>query len=114
MDLIEIQKRLNEVACPMCKKATLDATLRCYVGYEECLATAKCLTCSTSYNISSERRLLDEGKGALGAPVCPDCKSEDTEFKFRCELSSRQCFYVVGCNKCGKSFFPAGSNPSPL
>ena len=104
MDLIEIQRRLNEVACPMCHKATLDATLRCYVGYDECLATAKCLTCSTSYSISNERRLLEEGKGALESSTCPHCNAADVELQFQCELSSRQCFYVAGCKKCGRSF----------
>lgn len=107
MELTEIQKKLNKVSCPMCNHPTLDVTLRCYVGYEECLATAKCLTCGTPYSITNERRVLEEGKEALGSSVCPKCNSADTELQFRCELSSRQCFYVVGCKKCGESFFPA-------
>lgn len=107
MDLIEIQRRLNEVTCPMCHNATLEATLRCYVGYDECLATANCLTCSTSYTVTNERRVLEEDKGVLASSSCPNCNATDIELQFRCELSSRQCFYVAGCKKCGKSFFPA-------
>lgn len=107
MELTEIQKKLNSVSCPMCKHPTLDLTLRCYVGYEECIATAKCLTCNTSYTVTNERRVLEKEKDAVGSAVCPHCNSEDTELQFRCELSSRQCFYVVGCKKCGESFFPS-------
>lgn len=114
MELTEIQKKLNRVSCPMCNHPTLDVTLRCYVGYEECLATAKCLTCGTSYTITNEQRVLEDGKGVLGSSVCPRCDAKEVELQFRCELASRQCFYVVGCKKCGESFFPAGSNPSFL
>mgnify|MGYP001611703070 FL=1 len=83
MGLIEIQKKLNSVSCPMCNHPTLDVTLRCYTGYEECLPTARCLTCGTPYTISNERSMLKEWKEA---------DSNDTELRFCCELPSRKCF----------------------
>jgi len=114
MELTEIQKKLNSVSCPMCNHPTWDVSLRCYEGYEECLATATCVTCGTLYTITNEQRVLEDGKELLVSSICPRCNTKELELQFRCELASRQCYYVVGCKKCGESFFHAGSNPSRL
>lgn len=106
MDLTEIQKRLNDVACPMCNNSTLDVTLRCDLDYGECLATAKCQTCKTSYEVSTEKRVLETGKKDLGSFACPHCEADDVALGFRCELPSFQCFYMASCRKCSESFLP--------
>lgn len=104
VDLGEIQRKLNRVACPMCGASTLDVTLRCDLGYGECLATALCRTCRTSYEISTERKALEQGRGALGSSQCPHCGGGDLEPEIRCDLPSRRCFYVAGCRKCREPF----------
>jgi uncharacterized protein YbaR (Trm112 family) len=107
MNLTEIQTKLNKVACPMCHNVTLEVTLRCDLDYGECLASGKCQTCGTVYEINMENRILDDGKELLEEVTCPYCRAKAVRLDFRCELSSRQCFYVAGCYSCGKPVFPA-------
>jgi len=104
MDITEIQKTLNKISCPTCQRTELDATLRCDLGSGECLATAVCQTCKTIYEVSSERQVLAEVEEKTGPLTCPHCGSSGVEVAFRCELSSRQCFYVAQCQKCKEPF----------
>ncbi|MFQ5580434.1 MAG: hypothetical protein ACE5FZ_07465 [Nitrospiria bacterium] len=109
INLTEIQKKLNEASCPVCHNETIDVALRCDLGYGECLSTGTCRTCGTVYEVSNERRALEEKRKDLPAPVCPRCKaSKDSEIdlEMRCELPSRQCFYIAHCRKCNHPFFP--------
>ena len=91
----------------MCHNATLEVSLRCDLGYGECLTSGKCQTCGTVYEINKENRLLDDGKGLLKEVTCPFCRTKEVQLDFRCELSSRQCFYVAKCCRCGIPLFPA-------
>lgn len=106
MDLTEIQKKLNKVSCPVCHNSTFDLKLRCDLGYGECLAVATCNTCSTLYEVSTERHVLEEGEKVCPAPICPECHGSKVEVEMRCEIPSRQCFYVVHCKTCDHPFIP--------
>lgn len=107
IDLTEMQKMLNKVSCPACHASTIDVALRCDLGYGECIAVATCQTCGMLYEVSTEHHVLEEGRKEVGSPVCPHCDTDDCELEMRCELPSRQCFYVMCCRKCSNPFFPA-------
>lgn len=104
VDLTEIQKKLNKVSCPVCHNSTIDVKLRCDLGHGECLAVAGCSTCGTSYEVSTERRLLEEGKKDCPTLTCPGCKGSEVELEMRCDFPSRKCFYVAHCMTCNHSF----------
>lgn len=104
VDLTEIQEKLNKVSCPVCHNATIDVSLRCDLGYGECLAVAGCKTCGTQYEISTEGRVLKHGKKYLPELACPGCKESEIKLEMRCELPSHQCFYVARCEPCNHSF----------
>ena len=84
IDLTAIQAMLNKVSCPMCNSATLDVVLRCDLGYGECLATAKCRTCATTYKVTTADQVQEEGW----------LNRNRTKLEFRCDLASRECCYV--------------------
>ncbi len=106
VDLTEIQKKLNKVACPLCKQSKIDVKLRCDLGYGECLAVAECGNCGTVYEVSTERSVLDQGKKDCPDPICPECHGSDVDLEMRCELPSRRCFYIVHCKPCDHPFVP--------
>lgn len=109
MNITDIQVMFNKVTCPECRNATIDVSLRCDLGYGECLAAATCRTCNTIYEVSTERRALEAGKELPGSQDCPDCDEKDVKFKFRCELPSRKCFYVAYCQPCDSPFVTANA-----
>ncbi len=104
VDLTEIQEKLNKVSCPVCRHSTIDVTLRCDLGYGECLAVAGCKTCGTQYEVSTEGRILENGKRYTPKLACPGCNESEVKLEMRCELPSRQCFYVAHCEPCKHSF----------
>lgn len=104
LNLTEIQHKLNKVSCPECHYATIDVTLRCDLGYGECLAVATCITCGTLYEVSTERCVLEKGQKDYPTSVCPGFSRSRCELDMRCELPSRQCFYVAHCTTCDHPF----------
>jgi len=109
MNITDIQRMMNKVICPECQKATIDVSLRCDLGYGECLATATCRTCQTLYEVSTEKEVLEAGQKGIGPQDCPDCDEKDLKVQFRCELPSRRCFYVAYCPPCDKPLMRGGS-----
>jgi len=107
MNITEIQRMMNKVRCPECHKSEIEVSLRCDLGYGECLAAANCLNCRTLYEVSTERKILKSGSTALGKQDCPDCGTQDLKLQFRCELPSRRCFYVSYCPPCDKPILKA-------
>lgn len=104
----EIQSKLREMACPSCGKSNFNVVLRCDFGYEECLYTVKCESCSHIFEISTETKRLKarepDIEERLAQSKCPYCGQRGAELNFRCDLTSRECFYFVTCKNCGQTY----------
>lgn len=104
--LTEIQRELNHVACPHCQKSRFDLTLRCDLSYKECLYTATCLACGSTFTISAETNNLPKTspdiKKTHSEQHCCSCGQVGVELIFRCDLNQRACFYVTACRHCAE------------
>lgn len=105
--LTEIQRELNHVACPQCRKSQFDLALRCELAYNECLYTAKCLSCGYMFNVSTETKNLrtthPDIEKTLSEQQCHACGQAGAELKFRCDLNERTCLYVAACRHCAEA-----------
>ncbi|MFQ5597475.1 MAG: hypothetical protein ACE5GK_05435 [Nitrospiria bacterium] len=100
MDITEMQRMLNKVRCPLCSNAEFDVQLRCDLGLGACLVTARCQSCNTLYELSSEKSPLESRGKQIESRKCPACHTSAFSPAFRCELPTRQCCTVARCKAC--------------
>ena len=62
--LTEIQRELNGMECPRCRKFSFDLILRCDLNDHECLPIAKCRSCGYGFNVGT-RKIQPDGEKAL-------------------------------------------------
>lgn len=51
MNLQEGEKFVNVLLCPVCGGRKFDLKLRCDLGYEQCVCTARCYCCRHEFDI---------------------------------------------------------------
>ncbi len=106
--LEDIQRQLRDVACPTCGKRDFDLSLYCDFGHGECLYLAKCRTCGYTFEVSTETKRLKadhpDVDQRLAQAKCPHCGQVGADLNFRCDLTTKTCFYGVTCRACGKIF----------
>ncbi|MEM7647345.1 MAG: hypothetical protein AAF203_10580 [Pseudomonadota bacterium] len=54
MEIENIQKALDKVACPACETGKLSAVLRCDLDPSECVAKAVCNNCMNSFHLNQK------------------------------------------------------------
>jgi DNA-directed RNA polymerase subunit RPC12/RpoP len=104
----EVQLKLQKVGCPQCFNTRLDLVLRCDLGQDGCIYTAKCLHCGSVFEVNTKSKTVGELEPELEKKMresgCPKCGGHDLQVDFRCDLASQNCFHVLTCETCGHVF----------
>lgn len=111
--LLDTERRLLRMACPECGSAgSLQTAVRCELAYGECRYTVRCRHCGIVFELSTETRspqLYQPDLHAwLSGLVCPACNAAGAEVRFRCDVPSRSCFYLLKCRRCGHEYTEEG------
>jgi hypothetical protein len=110
--LTEVQLKLRKVGCPLCFNTRLELVLRCDLGQDECIYTAKCLHCGNVFEVNTKSETIEELEPALVKKIktsgCPKCRGHDLQMNFRCDLASQDCFHVLTCQSCDHVFVGEG------
>jgi hypothetical protein len=103
--LTQLQEKLISTNCPHCHHTLSSLVLRCDAYYgSECVALSQCEHCQSWVDIEQaltmdeEFHEVTEGARALG---CRTCRSHDLRIEYRCELTTRECFYEATCQPAG-------------
>jgi len=106
--LTEVQLKLQKVGCPLCFNTRLELALRCDLGQDGCIYTAKCLHCGNIFEVHTRSKTMEKLEPALVDKIkkkgCPKCEGHDLQVNFRCDLASQDCFHVLTCQTCGHVF----------
>jgi Fe2+ or Zn2+ uptake regulation protein len=106
--LTEVQLKLQKVGCPLCFNTRQDLVLRCDLGQDGCIYTAKCLHCGNVFEVNTKSKTIEELEPELQKEMkvsgCPNCDGHDLQVNFRCDLASQDCFHVLTCETCGHVF----------
>jgi hypothetical protein len=111
--LTEVQLKLQKVGCPLCFNTRLELVLRCDLGQDGCIYTAKCLHCGNVFEANTKSETMEEFETVLEDKIkksgCPKCGGHDLQVNFRCDLASQDCFHVLTCETCDHVFVGEGS-----
>jgi len=107
--LLDTERRLRRMVCPACGGAgSLQPVARCELAYGEYLYTVRCQPCGIVFELSTEtespRFFQPDLHAWLSRLVCPACRGVGAKVRFRCDVPSRSCFYLVGCRSCGHEY----------
>ena len=107
--VVEIQERLAQIPCPICKKSNFVMHPRSDQSYAEALYTAQCADCHYTFQVSTLTKPIHQTDPDvaqwLGSLGCPSCQKQGTELNFRCVPSVRDCYYFVTCRSCRHPFY---------
>ena len=110
--LTEVQLKLQSVGCPLCFNTRLDLVLRCDLGRDGCIYTAKCLHCGNVFEVNTKSKTVEELEPELEKKIkvngCSKCGGHDLRVDFRCDLASQDCFHVLTCQTCSHVFVGEG------
>jgi hypothetical protein len=108
-DLDEIQKRLPQIACPICKKSRFVIPPRAEQSFAESIYTARCADCNYTFKVSLSTKPIEQNDPDtaqwLGGLSCPSCEGRGAQMDFRCMPSVRDCFYFVTCKSCRHPYY---------
>ena len=107
--VVEIQERLAQIPCPICKKSNFVMHPRSDQSYAEALYTARCTDCHYTFQVSTPTKPIHQTDPDvaqwLGSLGCPSCQKQGAEMNFRCVPSVRDCYYFVTCSACRHPFY---------
>ena len=108
VSLEEINTRLREISCPICKKSELVINSRSNQSYAEDLYAARCINCNYTFQVGIPTKPISQTNPDveqwLAGLSCPSCQKRGAEFNFRCVPSVRDCNYFVTCKACQHPF----------
>lgn len=108
-DIQEIQERLSQIPCPICKTSNFVMNSRGNQGYAEALYIAQCTDCHYTFQVSTPTKPIHQTDPDiaqwLGSLGCPSCQMRGAELNFRCVPSVRDCYYFVTCKTCRYPFY---------
>jgi hypothetical protein len=71
--LTEVQLKLRKVGCPLCFNTRLELVLRCDLGQDECIYTAKCLHCGNVFEVNTKSETIEEFQDCFHVLTCQSC-----------------------------------------
>ena len=105
----EINTRLREISCPICKQSEFVMNPRSDQSYAEALYTAQCIHCHYTFPVSTPTKPISQTDPDvaiwLNSLNCPSCQERGAELDFRCVPSVRDCYYFVTCKACQHPFY---------
>jgi transcription elongation factor Elf1 len=112
----EIQKKLNQVSCPVCSDAKFKIE-RVEGNPDEAHFNAVCQRCDLKMKVVVIPPGVIRGLESMAPPeerrslesVCPFCNGVGATFDFLCHLPSGTDYYVVTCTHCGQPYKEAAA-----
>jgi len=106
--LTDIQGRLGEIECPVCKKKGYSINSQGDRSSVEIFYKALCTACRYTFPISVPTKPIQEVdpdlEQVLRGIFCPKCEERGVEFDFRCSASVRDAYHFVTCKNCKHAF----------
>ena len=102
--LIDMEKKLKDIACPICFHGNLGLSLQCSSVGRECLIVADCGHCRHRFKMTDTSRSINQTyqdvESNLSHSNCPSCKNSGGQLRFECDLATKDCFFLAECNVC--------------
>lgn len=105
-DIEEVEKRLQEVRCAICKTNNFGIDRRTIQPDGEC--RAMCLKCRYTFPVYTDMdfylRTQPDVPYRLKDISCPTCQHRGVQLNFRATMSVREAIYFVTCTACATKF----------
>jgi hypothetical protein len=104
--LEELEERLQEARCAICKTNKFGIDRRTIQPDGEC--RAMCLKCRYTFPVYTDMdfylRTQPDVPYRLKEISCPACQRRGVQLNFRATMSVREAIYFVTCEACGTKF----------
>lgn len=104
----KIQKRLETIACPICRQREFTLSIKTERPDGDMLYTALCKGCRYMFPVSAENNLYrlsnPDAADWLKGIHCPKCMVRGAGLDFRCIVSVREIRHFLSCTNCRHEF----------